>query len=188
MGTNVNDDDDLDDQQQQQQQHEDDAHTAEGQQQGGEGGDDDDEDDDDEEDRSGKHADTADSADDAELEDLRARRREERRRKKQAAREREDGYRREIAARDAIINDLSARISAVEQRNAGASMAQLDAAIGEAENAYRSWNTVHGEAVKAQNGEAAAQAMDAMMAARERASELKRFKQAQLNQARQPQA
>lgn len=174
MGTQ---DDDLDDDQQQQQQHDEDARNAEGQSGAdGGGGPGDDDDDDDDGDATGRHA--AEGSDDDELESLRERRRQERKRRKEAARNREAGYRREIAQRDATIDELTQRIEALEHGSRGARMAALDNAIAQAGGAYESWKAAHAEAVKANNGEAATQALENMQAARDRFNQLSNIKQA----------
>lgn len=77
---------------------------------------------------------------DDEREAIRARRREERKNRKQHAKEREDTLKRELAARDAVINELRARQDAIEHRNTGSELAQLETAkrnIAQAYNYYK---------------------------------------------------
>lgn len=114
----------------------------------------------------------------AEREEIRKRRREERHLRKQRQREREEKYQRDIAARDAVIDEMRQRLDIVERRGQGADMAQLDSAIKQSADAYQYFKGQIAEATAAQNGQLVAEATEKMMLAGQRAAELARIKQA----------
>lgn len=119
--------------------------------------------------------DAAESEDEREA--IRARRREERQHKKQAQREREETLRRELAARDEIINELRGRVEIVERHHQGSEEAQIDTAIGEAANAYNYFKGQIAAAAQNGNGVGIADATEKMILAQRRYEELNKVKQ-----------
>jgi len=125
---------------------------------------------------------------DDEREAIRERRRKERHNKKQAQRDREDTLRRELAARDTIIRDLSGRLDMVERRNTGSEMAQLDQEKKKAAQAYNFFKDQIRVGTESGNGAAVADATEKMFQAQRRIDELTKFEGAfkQKQQAPQP--
>lgn len=126
----------------------------------------------------GDDAELAEAADDDEREAIRARRREERRNRKLAAREREDTLRRELASRDAIINDMRGRLEAVERRNTGSEVAQLEQAKKRTAQEYAYFKDQIRIATEAGNGTAVAEATERMMQSQRRFDELTNYEKA----------
>jgi len=120
---------------------------------------------------------------DPEREEIRQRRREERQRKKQAQREREDTLRRELAARDTIINELRQKMDAFERRNVGSELAQIENGKKQAAQAYQYFKDQIRLAGEAGNHAAVADATEKMIQAQRRFDEIvnieKVFKQRQ---------
>lgn len=145
---------------------------------------------DDEHDEGGdeQEADGGDSDEDPEREAIRERRRAERQAKKRHRQEKEESYRRELAARDRVIEEMSERLSQVERKSSGSEMAQLDNAIKQAGAAYQHFRDVLKNAVEAQDGEAAVQAQERMAIAQRRFEDLNRVKTAYGQRQQQPQA
>lgn len=125
---------------------------------------------------------------DEEREAIRERRRKERQHKKQAQRDREDTLRRELAARDSIINEMRGRLDMVERRNTGSEMAQLDQEKKKAAQAYNFFKDQIRVGTESGNGAAVADATEKMFQAQRRIDELTRFEGAfkQKQQAPQP--
>lgn len=113
----------------------------------------------------------------------RARRKESKERRKEHI----EKLNRELAARDAIINELSQRMAIVERKSTGSEMAQLETAEREAKGYYDHFKKLHGQAVEQANGELAAEAMEKMMLARSRVEQINNIKTAMTKQ-QQPQA
>lgn len=118
------------------------------------------------------------ASDDDEREAIRARRREERRHRKQAQKEREDTLRRELAARDAIINEMRQRLDVVERRGTGSELAQLDNAKKQAAQAYNFFKDQIRVATEANNGAAVADATEKMILAQRKIDELTQYEKA----------
>lgn len=118
---------------------------------------------------------------DPEREEIRQRRREERQRKKQAQREREDTLRRELAARDTVINELRQKMDAFERRNLGSELAQIENGKKQATQAYQYFKDQIRLAGEAGNHAAVADATEKMIQAQRRFDEIthieKAFKQ-----------
>lgn len=114
----------------------------------------------------------SDEEDDNERSAIRERRREERQRKKQAAREREDTMRRELAARDAIISEMQSKLAAIENRNAGSELAQIENGKREAAKAYQFFKDQIRVAGEAGNYAAVADATEKMIQAQRKFEEL----------------
>ena len=125
---------------------------------------------------------------DEEREAIRERRRQERHQRKQNQRDREDSLRRELAARDAIINEMRGRLDMVERRNTGSEMAQLDQEKKKAAQAYSFFKDQIRIGTESGNGVAVADATEKMFQAQRRIDELTRFEGAfkQKQQAPQP--
>lgn len=115
---------------------------------------------------------------DEEREAIRERRRKERHHRKQAAREREDTLRRELAARDAIINEMRGKLDVIERRNTGSEMAQLDNSKKQAFQAYNFFKDQIRIGTEAGNGAAVADATEKMLQAQRRLDELTRVEKA----------
>jgi len=122
-----------------------------------------------------------------EREEIRKRRREERQRKKQRQQEREESLRREIAARDSIINEMNQRLSIVERKSTGSEMAQLDAKIKEASDASSWFKDQIAVASAEGNHRAVAEATEKLLLARQEAERLTNIKSAYSQQQQRPQ-
>ena len=118
------------------------------------------------------------SEDPDEREAIRQRRREERKHRKEAQREREDNLRRELAARDAVINELRARQDAIERRNTGSELAQLENAKRETAQAYNYFKDQIRVATEAGNGAAVAEATEKMLQTQRRFDEIQNYERA----------
>lgn len=106
--------------------------------------------------------------------------------RKEARREREESYRRELAARDATINDLVGRLSAIEQRNTSNDMAQLDNEIRRTADAYNYFKDQIAVASAANDGAGLAEATEKMVTARSRYEALQRHKASRSQQVAAP--
>lgn len=111
-----------------------------------------------------------------------------RQQRKQARKEREDTYRRELQARDSVINQLNERLSTIEQRSTGTEMAHLDNELRNTANAYEHFKEQVKLAIDTNNGQLASDATEKMTMAQRRLEDLSRVKQAysQRQQAPQP--
>ena len=117
----------------------------------------------DDSDEQGHAEETAEEAD--------ARRERNRQRRQQNKQNRKDyieSLRRELAARDSIINDLSTRVASVEQQSVGSQMAQLDAAIEEAGRFYNHFKQINQTAIEQADGAKAVEAQEKMFLAQQR--------------------
>jgi hypothetical protein len=101
-----------------------------------------------------------------------------RQQRKQLRKEREEAYRRELAARDSVINSLNARLSTIEQRSTGTELAHLDNEIRNTSNAYEHFKEQVKLAIDTNNGQLASDATEKMTMAQRRIEELARVKQA----------
>ena len=105
-------------------------------------------------------------------EEAEARRERNRKRRQENKQRRQDyveGLKRELSARDAVINELSTRVASVERQSEGSKMAQIDAAMREAEQYYNHFKQVHQSAINEANGALATDATEKMFAALEKA-------------------
>jgi len=125
----------------------------------------------------------AEAEDDDEREAIRQRRRDERKHRKEAQREREDTLRRELASRDAVINQMRTELNAIQNRNTGSELAQIENGKKQAVDAYKFFKDQIRVATEQNNGAAVADATEKMMLAQRRFDELqnieKVFKQRQ---------
>lgn len=117
-----------------------------------------------------------------EREEIRARRRDERKRKKEAQREREDSLRRELSASNAQIAELHGRLAVIERKSTGNEVAQIDAAIRQANDAANYFQNVITEASTRNDIAAVADAVEKKGLAKQRAVELDRVKAAYVQQ------
>lgn len=106
------------------------------------------------------------SAEDAEA--RRERNRARRAQNKASRKEYVDSLKRELAARDNIINDLSSRVASVEQHSVGNQVAQIDAAIQEAAGYYNHFKDINRKAIELADGATAVDAQEKMFAAQNR--------------------
>lgn len=127
------------------------------------------------------------ASDDEEREAIRERRRQERKNRKQAQRDREDTLRRELAARDSVINEMRVKLDAIERRNTGSEVAQLENAKKQTAQAYAYFKDQIRIATEAGNGAAVAEATEKMMQAQRKFEEIGRYEQAYRQRAEQPQ-
>jgi len=123
----------------------------------------------------------------SERESIAARRREERRRKKEAQREREATLRRELAARDTVINELRARQDAFERRNMGNDLAQLENTKRQVAQAYNYYKDQIRVATESGNGAAVADATEKMLQAQRKFDEVTQYENAFKRQQAAPQ-
>lgn len=125
---------------------------------------------------------------DQEAEERRERNRKRRTENKERRKEYVESLKRELAARDAVINDLVTRVSSVERTATSSQIVQLDNAISEAEAQYKELQEINRKAIEQANGEVAVAAQDRMFAIRNRYSQLVDIKKNMGRQAAQPTA
>lgn len=126
------------------------------------------------------------SEEEKEREAIRARRREERKHRKEAAKERENTLRRELQARDQIIEQLSHRLSAVEMRGAGNEIAQIDSALNQLAAAYVDAKQQLEKGTNEQDGRIVVEATERMQQIRLRAEQLSNIKNNMAQRVQQP--
>ena len=124
------------------------------------------------------------SAEDAE--DRRERNRARRAQNKASRKEYVDSLKRELAARDSLISDLSSRVASVEQHSVGNQVAQLDAAINEAAGYYNHFKDLNRKAIELADGATAVDAQEKMFAAQNRHQMLLNAKKNMTSQVSQP--
>ena len=116
------------------------------------------------------------SAEDAEA--RRERNRARRKENKEHRRSHIESLKREIAARDSLINDMGQRLSVVERRATGSDMAQVDVALGQANEAYNYFKQQVQVGVERADGKLASEATEKMIEARKKFEQLQGIKQA----------
>lgn len=124
---------------------------------------------------------------DDEREAIRERRRQERKQRRAAQKEREETLRRELSARDEVINELRSKVDAIARRNTGSELAQLGQAKEQTAQAYAYFKDQIRVATEAQNGAAVAEATEKMLLAKQRFEELQRIEKAYTTRSAQPQ-
>ena len=124
------------------------------------------------------------SAEDAEA--RRERNRARRAQNKASRKEYVDSLKRELAARDSLISDLSSRVASVEQHSVGNQVAQLDAAINEAAGYYNHFKDLNRKAIELADGATAVDAQEKMFAAQNRHQMLLNAKKNMTSQVSQP--
>lgn len=90
--------------------------------------------------------------------------------------------RREIAARDELLQQQEQRLAAIERRSHGADLAAVDNELKKTADAYNYFKMQHAEAVTQSNGQLAAEAQEKMMLAAQRANQLAAIKKAATQQ------
>lgn len=124
---------------------------------------------------------------DDEREAIRERRRKERQHRKQAQREREETLRRELQARDSIINELRAKVEGIERRGTSSELAQIENAKKQTAQEYAYFKDQIRVATEAGNGAAVADATEKMLQAQQRFNQLQGYEQTYRQRQAQPQ-
>ena len=118
-------------------------------------------------------------------------RKERNRQRRQESKQRRKDYveslKRELAARDRIINEMNSRLSTVERKSTGSEMAQLENAEREAVQAYNYFKDINAKAIEQANGQVAIEAQEKMFQARQRLQQLQGIKQAMSRRQAAPQ-
>jgi len=123
---------------------------------------------------------------DEERERMRADRRDEKRRRRTARRDREDRLRVTVDSQNRVISELTQRLAALEGRGAVGELQQLERNIQEAKDAANWFKEQMAEAIKANDGTAAADFSARMTQAAQRSEQLANVRTAYLNQQNQP--
>lgn len=144
---------------------------------------DDDHDEEQEDSEASAHGDEHDDERDA----IRERRRQERKQRRAAQKEREETLRRELSARDAVINQLRGEVDVIKRRNTGSELAQLNQAKEQTAQAYAYFKDQIRVATEAQNGAVVAEATEKMLLAKQRFEELDRIERVYSTRSAQPQ-
>ena len=118
------------------------------------------------------------AADDEEREAIRERRRNERKHRKQAQKDREDTLRRELASRDAVINEMRGKLDIIERRNSGSEIAQLENAKKQTAQAYAFFKEQISIATANGNGPAVADATEKLLQSQRKFDELTQYEKA----------
>lgn len=123
-------------------------------------------------------------------EEERAAKTERNRQRRKEGREKRREYvetlKRELAARDNIINEMSQRLSVVERKSSGSEMAQLETAEREAIQYYNHFKQLNQQAIEQANGAAATEAQEKMFAAKQRYDQIQNIKRAMQQRQQQP--
>lgn len=123
-------------------------------------------------------------------EDAEARRERNRQRRAESKQKRKDyieSLKRELSARDRIINEMNQRLSTVERKSNGSEMAQLEQAEREAVQAYNHFKDINAKAIEQANGTVAIEAQEKMFAARQRYEQLQNIKKSMQAKQQTPQ-
>lgn len=128
----------------------------------------------------------ADGKTEEEREEIRNRRRAERAHRKQVRKEREEMMSRQLESERQARQQLEQRLAAIEQRNTGSEMAQLEHAIKEAADASAYFKNQIAVAAAKNDGVGIADATEKMILARQRSEELTNVKNAYLQRQAQP--
>lgn len=123
----------------------------------------------------------------ADREAIRERRRQERHDRKIRNREEKESLRREIQARDATIDQMRQRLDAIERRNTGSELAQIENAKKEAQQAYNYFKDQISVGTEAKDGRAVADATEKMLIAQQRYQQLDGIERAYRQRKQQPQ-
>ena len=117
------------------------------------------------------------AADDTERDEIRARRKAERKSRAQKHRDKIEAMERNLAALTAQNHELQQKMGSIQDSNVGSQLAQVDAAINQANQAAEHFKNIIAQAGARNDGRAMAEATEYMIASRERAKELTAFKQ-----------
>lgn len=123
-----------------------------------------------------------------EAEERRARNRARRAQNKESRKNYIESLKRELATRDAAINDLSTRVASVERQGQGSQMAQIDQELKRTEELYNHFKTVNRKAIELADGASAVDAQEKMFAAQQRHAMLQNAKKSMTVQGSQPRA
>ena len=119
--------------------------------------------------------------DDETEEEAEARRQRNRARRAENKARRQDyveSLKRELSARDELLQQQATRLDALERRTQGADMAAVDAELRKTADAYMYFREQHAAAVTKADGAAAVEAQEKMYQAQRRGEELDRIKKA----------
>lgn len=114
---------------------------------------------------------------DEDREAIRARRRNERKSRAQRNRERVEALERSLQAITEQNRQLQQQVSSIQDVNTGSQLAQVDAAISQANQAAEHFKGLIASAASKNDGKTLAEATEYMIAARTRAQQLKEFKE-----------
>lgn len=131
--------------------------------------------------------DDEDDEDDSHGEDAKERRRLTRSQRNAKRREKFEQLRREIEARDSVINNLRSEVDAINRRNNSGDLARLEEGLREAAQAHEYFKGMAAQAVEQANGKLHADALEKMSLARDKFNELSRIKTAYARQQQRPQ-
>lgn len=98
-----------------------------------------------------------------------------------------DSLKRDLAARDRVINEMNQRLNVVERKSSGSEMAQLDRAEQEAIQAYQHFKDINAKAIEQANGAIAIEAQEKMFQARQRAEQIGNIKKQMTSRQAAPQ-
>ena len=121
-----------------------------------------------------------------EREAIRERRRQERQNKKLKVKERENTLRNELASRDAAIAEMRQQLDAINRRNTGSEMAQIQNAKTQAAQAYNHFKEQVRLATIASDGNAMTEAIEKMQMSQRRFEDLNRIETAYQRQQSAP--
>lgn len=127
-----------------------------------------------------------DAADDAEREAIKERRRQERQRRKHNRLEKVETLERTVESLAAQNRKMAEDLMRLTQSDSSAKLSQLDGAIQEADQVFNHYKAIMADATAKADGTTAAQAMDLMLKARDRHTQLVGVKQSMVNASRQP--
>lgn len=127
-----------------------------------------------------------DAESDAEREAIRARRREERHRRKNNRVEKVETLERTVESLAAQNRKMAEDLMRLTQSDSSAKLSQLDSAIKEADQVFNHYKAVMADATAKADGTTAAQAMDLMLKARDRYTQLEGVKQSFVQSSRAP--
>ena len=127
-----------------------------------------------------------DAADDAEREAIKERRRQERQRRKHNRIEKVETLERTVESLAAQNRKMAEDLMRLTQSDSSAKLNQLDGAIQEADQVFNHYKAIMADATAKADGTTAAQAMDLMLKARDRHTQLLGVKQSMVQASRQP--
>ena len=147
----------------------------------------DDHEDDEDDERVASEASDSDSDPDEDHESKTERNRKWREERKKRRAEKEESYRRELSARDRVINELNSRLAVVERKSTGSEMAQLENAEQKAISDYNRFKDINAKAIEQANGQVAIAAQEKMFEARQHFEHLQNIKKGMTQRQNAPQ-
>lgn len=135
---------------------------------------------------SGRDVELDEATTDTERKAIQERRRIERQRRKQNNRDRMDATQRRMASLENQNRQMAEQLRQLANTNGASQMAQLDSAIAEAANIQQNATAAHASAVARADGQAAAEALQVMLAARDRFTQLSGVKDQLTQTSNQP--